>query len=143
MSSPEPARTGDFVLSVEDDEGIYCLIRSAFKDLNASLQLKRVTDGEDALNFLKRLGPFRDAPRPSLILLNSNLPKLSGPEVLVQVKADESLRGIPVVMFSSSHVDEERAKCLALGAREYLTKPTTYDEFVHAIRSVCSFAAAT
>ena len=89
ISSPQLSRPARFVLSVEDDEAVYQLIRSAIQDLDTPLELQLVVNGEDALKFLKRLGRFNNAPRPSLILLNINLPKVNGPEVLAEVQADE------------------------------------------------------
>jgi len=130
------------VLSVEDDAAAYVLIRHAFKDIESGLELERVVDGKDALDFLKRSGRYKDAPTPSLILLDMNLPRMSGPELLAAMQENEQLRDIPVVVFSSSKLDADRAKCLALGAREFIVKPNSYDEFVNAIKSACSFAVA-
>jgi CheY-like chemotaxis protein len=129
------------VLSVEDDEAAYRLIRHAFQDFGSEMELQHVAKGEDALEFLSRRGQFSNAPRPSLILMNINLPGISGPEVLVQMKANRSLQDIPVVIFSSSNLDADRAKCLALGARQFITKPNSYDEFVSAIKCACAYAA--
>ncbi len=128
------------ILSVEDDSAAYFLIRSALQDLGLELELQRVENGEDALAFLKRRGDFINAPKPSLILLNMNLPRIGGPEVLAAMRIDESLRDIPVVVFSSSQLDADRAKCLALGAKQFITKPSNYDEFVNAIRCACDYA---
>jgi len=131
------------VLSVEDDDGAYSLIRYAFAEMSSGLELRRALNGEDALDFLKQTGRFEDAPRPSLILLNMNLPRISGPELLAKMRASDLLQHIPVVVFSSSSLDADRAKCLALGAKQYITKPNSYDDFVNAVRSACTFAQAS
>jgi CheY-like chemotaxis protein len=142
MENPSSGSQKRVVLSVEDDNAAYFLIRQAFTEIGLELKLERVVDGKDALDFLKHTGRFKDAPKPSLLLLNMNLPRMTGPELLAEMRAHELLQGIPVVVFSSSKLDADRAKCLALGAREFIAKPNTYDEFVQAIRSACSFAQA-
>lgn len=142
MNEPNPEAGKRTVLSVEDDDAAYFLIGKAFREVGARLELERVENGEEALEFLRHSGRFSNARRPSLILLNINLPRISGPEVLAAIHEDESLRDIPVVMFSSSHLDADRAKCLALGARQFITKPNSYREFVNAIRSACDYAYA-
>jgi CheY-like chemotaxis protein len=129
------------VLSVEDDTAAYALIRHAFRDIGSELELERTLDGKDALDFLNRSGRYKDAPKPSLILLDMNLPRMTGPELLAAMQANESFRDIPVVVFSSSKLDADRAKCLALGASEFIVKPNTYDEFVTAVKSACAFAS--
>jgi CheY-like chemotaxis protein len=128
------------VLSVEDDDAAYFLISSAFQDLGRPFELKRVEDGDAALEFLNRKGRYRDAPRPSLVLLDMNLPKLTGPEVLARMQASDELREIPVVVFSSSKLEAERAKCLALGAKDFITKPGSYDAFKRAIDHAFGYA---
>ncbi len=128
------------VLSVEDDTAAYTLIRHALKEMGSELQLERTVDGRDALDFLNRRGPYQDVPKPSLILLDINLPRMSGPELLAVMQTNESLREIPVVIFSSSKRETDRAKCLALGASEFIVKPASYDEFLNAVKSACRFA---
>src|SRR3954452_1949738 len=127
------------VLSVEDNDDAYFLIRSAFNEIRRDFELQRVEDGDHALAFLQQDGRYRDAPRPVLVLLNMNLPRVSRPEVLARMQSDDSLRSIPVVIFSSSKLDADRAKCLALGAREFITKPMHYAGFVDAVRCVCRY----
>jgi CheY-like chemotaxis protein len=133
-SAPKPV-----VLSVEDDDAAFSLIRSAFYELRLDFDLLRVEDGEQALAFLNQSDKYRDAPRPSLVLLNMNLPRVSGPEVLAAMQASDVLRGIPAVVFCSSTLDADRARCLALGARDFIEKPTTYAAFVEAVRSACGY----
>ena len=129
------------VLSVEDDNSVYVLIRSAIADLGSEFALQHFLNGEAALDFLKQSGNFSNALKPVLILLDMNLPRISGAEVLVEIQADESIRDIPVVMLSTSRLDSDRARCLALGARQFITKPDNYPAFVNAIRFACDYAS--
>lgn len=130
------------VLSVEDDDAAFHLLEIAFNESQPAVNLIRASDGEEALAFLQRLGPFRNAPRPDLVLLNINLPKKSGLEVLAEVAANESLRSIPIVVFTSSSLQSERARCMALGAQDFLTKPASFDGLIDAVRSACARASA-
>ena len=138
MSHAQPARTVS-VLAVEDDDAAYHLLKLAFEEVNRSLMLKRVVDDRQAMEFLCKLPPFERAERPDLILLNLNLPKMSGLEVLAAIRRDSSLNQIPVVVFTSSALDEDRAHCLALGAREFVTKPVDFDELVSAVKNAHAF----
>ena len=128
------------VLSVEDDDAAFHLLKTAFEEGAPAVELVRVLDGDEALSFLARRSPFKNAPRPSLVLLNINLPKKSGLEVLSEIAANDSLRSIPVVVFTSSSLQAERARCLALGAQDFMTKPASFDGLVEAVRSVCARA---
>lgn len=130
------------VLSVEDDDAAFHLLEIAFHESQPAIHLIRVSDGEEALAFLARRGAFHDAPRPDLVLLNMNLPKKSGLEVLAEVAATESLRSIPIVVFTSSTLQSERARCLALGAQDFLTKPANFDGLIDAVNSACARASA-
>ncbi len=130
------------MLSVEDDDAAFYLLRTAFAESQPAVNLIRVSDGEEALAFLQRRGTFHNAPRPDLVLLNINLPKKSGLEVLAEVAAHESLRSIPIVVFTSSTLQSERARCLALGAQDFLTKPANFDGLIDAVNSVCARASA-
>lgn len=128
------------VLSVEDDDSVYFMIRSALDDLGSEFELQRSKNGEDALTFLKQRRSFSNALKPRLILLDMNLPRVSGPELLAEIQSDESIRDIPVVMFSTSRLDSDRARCLVLGARQFITKPDNYHEFVNAVKFACDYA---
>jgi CheY-like chemotaxis protein len=97
------------VLSIEDDNSVYFLIPSALDDLALGFELRRSVNGDEALEFLRQSGNFCDALRPSLILLDMNLPRIGGPQVLAAIQADESIRDIPVVIFSSSRLEADRA----------------------------------
>ena len=130
------------VLSVEDDPAAYHVLRIAFQESGFPVQLYRAVDGEEALALLHGSGPDAPMPRPHLILLNLNLPKKSGLEVLAALQANPKLASIPTVVFTSSSLDSERAKCLALGAVDYVTKPMNFDGVVQAIQSACERVAS-
>jgi CheY-like chemotaxis protein len=101
--------------------------------------LYRVEDGEEALQFLRHEGNYYDAPRPDLLLLNLNMPKVSGSEVLLEMKEDPMIRDIPSVVFSSSRLDADKAECLALGARDFIAKPSGLQEFLYALRRIIGY----
>jgi len=126
------------LLYVEDDDAAFLVMQLTLEEAQAQIDLRRAIDGEQALAFLRKKNSYKDAPRPDLILLDLNLPKRSGMEVLAEIKGDESLRSIPVIMFSSSRrlVDENRS--LELGAQEYLTKPSSLEGFVETVRRAFS-----
>lgn len=128
------------VLSVEDDDATFFLLQMAFRDLGSDFELYRTVDGAEALSFLRRSGTYADAPRPDLVLLNINMPRLSGPEVLEAMKKDKLLETIPAVVFSSSDLDADRARCLALGAKHFISKPHHYEGLVQALRVACGYA---
>lgn len=126
------------LLYVEDDEVAFSLAKMVLQEYDPDLQLLRASDGEQALAILRRLAPYQDAPRPDLILLDLNLPDRNGFEVLADLKASESLRPIPVVMFSTSASQSDKSDSLALGARDYVTKPSSFASFVEALKTACS-----
>ncbi len=129
------------VLSVEDDDAAFQLLKSAFQETQRDVDLLRVHDGDEALRFLQRSGSYKHAPRPDMVLLNLNLPKKSGVEVLTEIVASESLRSIPVTVFTSSSLHAEKAKSYALGAQDFVTKPTTFTALVDVVKSVCARVA--
>ena len=98
-----------------------------------------VTDGEQALQFLRRTGPFADAPRPGLILLDINLPRLSGLEVLAELKKDPELTLIPVVILTTSQAEEDILRSYRLHANAYVSKPVDFENFIEAIRQIDDF----
>ena len=126
------------VLLVEDDPGDVFLIREAFahKVHNA---LHVVSDGVAALDFLRRRGAYPEAPRPDLILLDLNLPLRDGREILAEIKADEDLRTIPIVVLTTSEADEDIARSYDLGANAYVTKPVDFDRFIEVVRKIDDF----
>ena len=130
------------MLYVEDEDAAVFLLETALKEMKIDLELYRVSNGEDALAFLNRSGAYRDAPRPELILLDLNLPRKGGLEVLSEMQGNEALRGLSVVVFTSSSLATDRKKSLALGAQEYITKPSSFDGFLTAIKAVCAYLPA-
>jgi CheY-like chemotaxis protein len=130
------------VLSVEDNDATYCLLEIAFRETLGPATLYRAIDGREAMDFLQRSGRFADAPRPGLILCNLNLPKMGGLEVLAAIKANRSLSSISVVVFTSSALDADRAQCMALGAKAFMTKSMDFDSFVGQVRSAYELVAA-
>ena len=127
------------VLLVEDDEGDILMTREAFEFHKIRNPLHVVTDGEQALQFLHRTGPFADAPRPGLILLDVNLPRRSGLEVLAEVKQDPELLVIPVVMLTTSRAEQDIVRSYALHANAFVSKPVDFEHFIEAIRQIDNF----
>jgi CheY-like chemotaxis protein len=130
------------VLLVEDDEGDALMTREAFEFYRLRNTLHVVTDGAQALEFVRREGRFADAPRPGLILLDVNLPRLSGLEVLAELKADPELRVIPVVMLTTSQAEEDILRSYKLHANAYVSKPVDFEHFIQAIHQIDSFFMA-
>ena len=127
------------VLLVEDNPGDVRLTREALRDGKVFNNLSTVPDGVEALRFLRREGPYADAPRPDVILLDLNLPKKDGREVLEEIKADPGLRTIPVVVLTSSEAERDIARAYALNANCYVTKPVDLDQFITVVKSIEDF----
>jgi len=127
------------VLLVEDDEGDVLMTREAFEFYKVRNPLHVVSDGEQAMQFMRRTGPFADAPRPGLILLDVNLPRLSGLEVLAELKRDPEFSPIPVVMLTTSRADEDILRSYSLHANAYVSKPVDFEQFTEAIRQIDDF----
>ncbi|HZU25340.1 MAG TPA: response regulator [Bryobacteraceae bacterium] len=127
------------LLLVEDNPGDVRLTEEALKEGRVRVNLNVVRDGADAVDFLYRRGKFRDAPRPDLILLDLNLPKKSGREVLTEVKADPDLRRIPIVVMTTSTADQDIVRAYSLNANCYVAKPVELDQFFEAVRSIQEF----
>lgn len=125
------------ILSVEDDNAAYLLLRIGFSEVGGDLRLYRVEDGAEALKFLRQSAEYASAPKPDLVLLNLNMPRVTGYDVLQGMQNDPALNEIPVVVFSSSRLDGDKARCLALGARAFVSKPTDLDQFLNVLRNVC------
>jgi CheY-like chemotaxis protein len=126
------------VLLVEDDPGDVLMTREAFDEYLHN-RLDVVTDGSDALAYLRHEAPYEDVPRPDLILLDLNLPRRDGREVLAEVKADESLRHIPVIVLTTSQAEEDVLRSYQLHANAYVTKPVDFDGFIEAIKQIDHF----
>lgn len=137
--SPRPATQPIEVLLVEDNPGDVRLTREALRDGKVANNLSVVPDGVEALAFLRRQGRYADAPRPDLILLDLNLPKKDGREVLQDIKADPVLQRIPVVVLTSSEAERDIAQAYALHANCYITKPVDLDQFITVVRSIEDF----
>ncbi len=127
------------VLLVEDDPGDVLMTTEAFEHYKLRNRLHVVTDGEQALQFVRRQGAFAGAPRPGLILLDVNLPRVSGLEVLAELKRDPELSVIPVVMLTTSRAEEDILRSYKLHANAYVSKPVDFEHFVAAIRQIDDF----
>jgi CheY-like chemotaxis protein len=127
------------VLLVEDDEGDVLMTREAFDFYKIRNTLHVVSDGEQALQFLRRAGSYADAPRPGLVLLDVNLPRVSGLEVLAELKQDPELMAVPVVMLTTSQADEDILRSYKLHANAYVSKPVDFEGFTQAIRQIDDF----
>ena len=127
------------VLLVEDDAGDELMTREALEDHKLANALHVVRDGEQALSFLFRRDPYADAPRPDLILLDLNLPRKDGRQVLAELKSDATLAQIPVVVLSTSDADTDILNAYSLHANCYVAKPVELDAFFDAMRAVEQF----
>ena len=127
------------ILLVEDNPADAGLVEEAFRDGRFAYQLDVVEDGVLALNFLKRQGQHAQAPRPDLILLDLNLPKKDGREVLADIKDDPDLRRIPVIVLTTSDDDADVHRAYGLHANCYMTKPVDIDDFLRKVRSIEDF----
>lgn len=127
------------ILLVEDNPGDVRLTLEAFQDGRICNHLDVVRDGTEAIAFLKRTGVYAGATRPDLILLDLNLPRKDGREVLAEIKADPHLRSIPVVILTTSEADLDIHKAYNLHANCYITKPVDYDQFIRVVHSIQDF----
>lgn len=127
------------ILLVEDSPGDVRLTQEALAEGKIRTNLHVAGDGEQALQFLRREEPFAAAPRPDLIMLDLNLPRVDGREVLATIKADSSLRLIPVVVLTTSSADEDIHRVYGLNANCYITKPVDYEQFIRVVRSIEDF----
>jgi CheY-like chemotaxis protein len=127
------------VLLVEDDEGDVLMTREAFEHYKIRNELHVVRDGEQAVQFLRKEGEFADAPRPDLVLLDLNLPRFDGRQVLAEIKADDTLRSIPIVVLTTSEAEEDIVRSYQLHANAYVTKPVDFDRFIEVIRKIDEF----
>ncbi len=127
------------ILLVEDDPGDVLMTREALEIHKVCNNLHVVSDGVDAMAFLRKEGAHRDAPTPDLVLLDLNLPRKDGREVLAEVKQDDVLRSIPVVVLTTSAADEDILSSYQLYANAYVTKPVDFDQFVQVVRQIDDF----
>jgi CheY-like chemotaxis protein len=127
------------ILLVEDDPGDVLITREAFAENKVRNHLSVVSDGEAAMAFLRRTGKYADAPRPDLILLDLNLPRKAGHEVLAEIKSDADLQRIPVVVLTTSDAEEDILRSYDLHANAYVTKPVDFECFLTAVRQIDEF----
>ncbi|RME58573.1 MAG: response regulator [Caldilineae bacterium] len=127
------------VLLVEDNPADVHLVRIVFDELRSAVDLRVVQDGVEALNFLHRRPPYNQAPRPDLILLDLNMPRMRGLEFLQAMRADPSLRVTPVIVLTTSNAKSDILLAYELGANSYITKPTSFDAFLETMAAVDRF----
>jgi len=127
------------ILLVEDNPGDVDLTKEALESAKVCNRLHVVEDGEQALDFLFRRGQYADVPRPDLILLDLNLPKRDGREVLEEIRADGDLTGIPIVILTTSQADEDITRAYRLHANCYITKPVSFTQFLKVVQSIEDF----
>jgi CheY-like chemotaxis protein len=137
--TPKPAGQPIEVLLVEDDPGDVLLIREAFDFNKVHNNLNVVSDGEQALDYLRGVGDYAGRTRPDLVLLDLNLPRKDGREVLADVKTDPDLRTIPIVVLTTSEAEEDVLKSYQLHANAYVTKPVDFERFVSIVRQIDDF----
>jgi CheY-like chemotaxis protein len=138
MSPPQLLNAID-VLLVDDDPGDTLMIREAFEHNKVRNELASVTDGVQAMQYLRREGEYADAARPDLILLDLNLPRKDGREVLAEIKGDPQLSTIPVVVLTTSHAEEDVLRSYQLHANAYVTKPVDFERFIEVVRQIDEF----
>ena len=127
------------ILLVEDNPGDERLTREALKEGKVYNNFHWVKDGVEAMEFLRRQGRFKDAPRPDIVLLDLNLPKKDGREVLKEIKTDEDLKRIPVVVLTTSKAEEDVLRTYNLHANCYVTKPVDLEKFIVVVKSIDVF----
>ena len=127
------------VLLVEDDPGDVLMTQEAFEEHKVRNNLTVVNDGTEAIAYLRREGQYADVGRPDLVLLDLNLPRRDGREVLAEIKSDPDLRQIPVVVLTTSQADEDILRSYQLHANAYVTKPVDFDRFIAVVRQIDEF----
>lgn len=127
------------ILLIEDNPGDARLAREALRDAKVRNNLSWVPDGVEGMAYLKRQGKYGQSPRPDLILLDLNLPRKDGREVLSEIKADESLRRIPVVILTTSQAEEDILRAYHLNANCYITKPVDLEQFMKVVKTIEDF----
>ena len=127
------------VLLVEDDPGDVLMTQEAFRDYKIANNLNVVTNGEDAISYLRKEGAFANAIAPDLVLLDLNLPRRDGREVLREVKSDATLCRIPIVVLTTSDAEDDVLRSYELHANAYVRKPVDFEQFVAAVRAIDNF----
>lgn len=124
------------ILMADDDADDRMLTKEALEESRVLNDLRFVEDGEELMDYLKKRGPYADAQRPGLILLDLNMPKKDGREALKEIKADPDLRRIPIVVMTTSKAEEDVFRSYDLGASSFITKPVTFDRLVELMRTL-------
>jgi len=127
------------VLLVEDDPGDVLMTEEAFAEYKVANRLTVVADGESAMSYLRKEGEYADAPTPDLVLLDLNLPRMDGREVLAELKEHPELRRIPVVVLTTSEAEEDILRSYNLHANAYVTKPVDFERFISVVRKIDEF----
>jgi CheY-like chemotaxis protein len=127
------------VLLVEDNENDVELTRLGFEQARMDVTLDRAKDGEEGIAFLRKEGPYASAPTPDLILLDLNMPRMDGRELLAEIAADETLRHLPVVVLTTSSADREVLSMYRLRCSSYVVKPMSFQEFAEAMASIAEY----
>lgn len=139
MTEPAESDATPVILLVDDNEVDQYLTRRAFAQSGFNVRLECVDDGDRCLQFLRREPPYTDAPMPHLVLLDINMPRMNGMEVLKLMKADEALRRIPVVALTTSQSDRDRQEMYDLRVNSYIIKPVDFNAFVRIVKSLCDY----
>jgi CheY-like chemotaxis protein len=139
VNAPQETVAPIEVLLVEDDPGDILMTREAFEEHKVHNRLTVVSDGVEALAYLRREGSYAEAVRPDLVLLDLNLPRRDGREVLAEIKKDKDLHHIPVVVLTTSQADEDILCSYQLHANAYVTKPVDFDRFISVVRQIDDF----
>jgi CheY-like chemotaxis protein len=139
MTAPADGNSPIEVLLVEDDPGDVLMTQEAFEEHKLRNRLNVVSDGAEALAYLRREGQYADAVQPDLILLDLNLPRRDGREVLEEIKKDEELCLIPVVVLTTSQADEDILRSYQLHANAYVAKPVDFEQFISVVRQIDEF----
>lgn len=127
------------ILLVEDNNGDVWLTKEAFKNSEKNINIEVVVDGEEALDYLQKKAPYENRVKPDLILLDLNLPKWDGREVLKKIKADDDLKHIPVIVLTTSNAQHDVLSCYNSYANCFITKPVDYDSFFEIIKNIEAF----
>lgn len=139
MTQPFEVQREIEVLLVEDDPGDVLMTREAFQDYKVHNQLHVVNDGEQAMAFLRQEGEYAGRPRPDLVLLDLNLPRMDGRQVLHAIKSDPELSSIPVVVLTTSEAEDDVLRSYSLHANAYVTKPVDFERFIDVVRQIDNF----
>lgn len=127
------------ILLLEDEVADAYLVEIALKENNIPAHLHHVLDGREGLNFLQQTGDYGNAPRPDLMLLDLNMPRMNGYEFLAAVKSNEQFKGIPIVVLSTSDIESDVLSAYQLGAASYITKPVGIEQFMSVINQLCDY----